>query len=199
MASVNVELKARDPEPDATAARCVALGAEDRGVLVQRDTYFAARHGRLKLRQSGQGDDELIAYRRPDAAEPAESAYVRAAIREAETVGEALEAALGRVVVVAKRRHLFIWENVRIHLDDVAGLGTFIELEAIVAADGSGLARARAKVNMLRDELAIGDDALVAEGYCDLLLDWSQALLRATDRHARRAAAGRVQTEELEA
>ena len=181
MASVNVELKARDPEPDATAARCVALGAEDRGVLVQRDTYFAARHGRLKLRQSGQGDDELIAYRRPDAAEPAESAYVRAAIREAETVGEALEAALGRVVVVAKRRHLFIWENVRIHLD------------------GSGLARARAKVNMLRDELAIGDDALVAEGYCDLLLDWSQALLRATDRHARRAAAGRVQTEELEA
>jgi homotetrameric cytidine deaminase len=181
MARVNVELKARDPDPDATAARCAALGAEDRGVLVQRDTYFAARHGRLKLRQSEQGGDELIAYGRPDAAEPRESAYVRATIPEAEDVREALAAALGTVVVVAKRRRLFVWENVRIHLDEVDGLGTFLELEAIVAPDDNDLSVARAKVDRLRDELAITDDSLVAEGYSDLLLDGPQALLRAAD------------------
>ena len=43
---------------------------------------------------------------------------------------EALDAALGTTVVVAKRRRLFIWEDVRIHLDEVEGLGTFVELEA---------------------------------------------------------------------
>jgi homotetrameric cytidine deaminase len=179
MARVNVELKARDPDPDATAARCAALGAQDRGVLVQRDTYFAARHGRLKLRQSGAAGDELIAYRRPDAAEPGESVYIRAATPAAEALREALAAALGTAVVVAKRRRLFVWGNVRIHLDDVDGLGTFLELEAIVAPDGSDLAAARAKVAQLRDELAIGDEALVTEGYSDLLLDGPQVLLQA--------------------
>ncbi len=187
MARVNVELKARDPDPDATAARCAALGARDRGVLVQRDTYFAGRHGRLKLREQGGAGDELIAYRRPDATAPAESGYVRAAAADPEALREALDAALGTVVVVAKRRRLFLWENVRIHLDDVDGLGRFVELEAIVAPDGSDLAVARAKLARLRDELAIEDDALVAEGYSDLLLDGPQALLRAADAAMRAA------------
>jgi homotetrameric cytidine deaminase len=187
MARVNVELKARDPDPDATAARCLALGAEDRGVFVQRDTYFAARHGRLKLRQSSEAGDELIAYRRPDGTEPGESSYVRAAAADSETLREALDTALGTVVVVAKRRRLFVRDKVRIHLDEVDGLGAFLELEAIVASDGSDLARAREKVARLRDELAIGDDLLVAEGYSDLLLDGPQVLLRAADAAMRAA------------
>jgi homotetrameric cytidine deaminase len=187
MARVNVELKARDPDPDGTAARCRALGAEDRGVLVQRDTYFAGRHGRLKLREQGEEGSELIAYRRPDAAKPGESTYVRAAAGEPGELREALAAALGTVVVVSKRRRLFIWDNVRIHLDDVEGLGTFLELEAIVAPDGSDLAAARDKVARLRSELAIADDSLVAAGYSDLLLDGPQALLNAADAAMRNA------------
>ena len=68
MTSVNVELKARDPDPEATAARCLAVGAVDGGTLRQRDTYFAARRGRLKLRiEEGALGGELIAYRRDDA------------------------------------------------------------------------------------------------------------------------------------
>ena len=47
MARVNVELKAADRDPEATAARCLALGATDRGELHQTDTYFLARRGRL--------------------------------------------------------------------------------------------------------------------------------------------------------
>jgi homotetrameric cytidine deaminase len=193
MARVNVELKARDPDPDATAARCAALGARDEGLLTQRDTYFAARHGRLKLRTASStgrqraARDELIAYRRPDAVQASESSYVRAPAEDADALREALDAALGTTVVVAKRRRLFIWENVRIHLDDVDGLGTFVELEAVVAQDGSDLDDARAKVARLRDELAIGDDALLAQGYSDLLLDGPQVLLRAADAAMRTA------------
>jgi homotetrameric cytidine deaminase len=187
MASVNVELKARDPDPGATAARCAALGAEDRGVLHQRDTYFDGRHGRLKLRESEPGDDELIAYRRPDATEPERSSYVRAPAPDPPALREALQAALGTTVVVAKRRRLFLWQNVRIHLDEVDGLGSFIELEALVAADGSDLQQAHDKVAHLRAELAIADGALIAAGYSDLLLDGPQALLRAADAAMRSA------------
>jgi homotetrameric cytidine deaminase len=184
MERINVELKARDGDPDATAARCRALGAEDRGVLVQRDTYFASRHGRLKLRQQGDGGGHLIAYRRPDATEPEESAYVLADVGDPDELRAALDKALGTVVVVSKRRRLFVRENVRIHLDDVEGLGTFVELEALVDDD---LETAREKVARLRSELAIDDDALVSVGYSDLLLDGREALLQAADAAMRNA------------
>ena len=36
----------------------------------------------------------------------------------------------GTLVVVEKRRRLLLWEGVRIHLDEVEGLGSFVELEA---------------------------------------------------------------------
>ena len=80
---------------------------------------------------------------------------------------EALDAALGTVAVVAKRRRVFLWEGVRIHLDEVEGLGSFIEFEAVLP-DAGDLDTARAKVARLRTELGIPDDALVAVGYADV-------------------------------
>ena len=43
----NVELKARDPHPARTLERALALGADDRGEIRQRDTYFSGARGRL--------------------------------------------------------------------------------------------------------------------------------------------------------
>jgi homotetrameric cytidine deaminase len=176
MASVNVELKARDHNPEVTAARCLNLGAVSTGTLNQRDVYYRAPHGRLKLRTQADDGSELIAYRRPDAADASESTYVRAPASEA--LAEALDAALGTTVVVSKRRRLLIWEGVRIHLDEVEGLGSFIEFEAVLP-DAGDPATARAKLARLRDELQIEDDALVSVGYADLLLDGREALVRA--------------------
>jgi homotetrameric cytidine deaminase len=181
MPSINLELKARDPEPQQTVARCRALGASDEGVLEQRDTYFAGRHGRLKLREQDGSAAELIAYRRPDTREAQESAFIRAGVADPAALQEALGAALGETVVVVKRRRLWMWENVRIHLDDVLGLGTFIELEAMVGRGLNTEEEAAEKVARLRSELAIADDALIAAGYADLLLDGVQTLLRAAE------------------
>ena len=47
----NVEVKAVDRDPNRSLAIAKDLGAEDRGVLRQRDTYFRAREGRLTLRE----------------------------------------------------------------------------------------------------------------------------------------------------
>jgi homotetrameric cytidine deaminase len=176
MAQVNVELKARDTDPSATVSRCVALGATEYGVLQQTDTYFMSRRGRLKLRSQADDGSELIAYRRPDAAGASESTYVRVPVPDA--AGQALDAALGTTVVVSKRRRLFLWEGVRIHLDEVDGLGAFIEFEAVLP-DAGDVAAAHAKVARLRSALEIEDAALVSVGYADLLIAAPQALLRA--------------------
>jgi homotetrameric cytidine deaminase len=187
MARVNIELKAFDRDPEGTAARCVALGATDAGVLAQRDTYFVARRGRLKLRvEEGALGGELIAYRRDDAREAVESGYVRAPVAAPEELAEALDASLGTVVVVSKRRRLFLWEGVRIHLDEVEDLGSFVEFEAVLP-DAGDSATAHAKLARLRAELGIEDDALVSVGYADLLMDGPQILLRAASDAMRNA------------
>jgi homotetrameric cytidine deaminase len=191
----NVELKARDADPASSLQRCRSLGAEDRGELRQRDTYFGAPHGRLKLREQEPGGAELIAYDRADAAHARESRYRLVPVADPAALREALDAVLGTRVVVDKRRRLFLWEGVRIHLDRVEGLGDFVELEG-VAADGSDLSREAELVARLRGELGIADDALVPIGYADLLEgaaggdaadDGAEALLRAAEgamRHA---------------
>jgi adenylate cyclase class 2 len=166
----NVELKAHDPDSSRTLELALAAGAEDRGLLRQRDTYFAAPRGRLKLREEEPGGATLIAYERPDAAAERVSDYRLVPVAEPEPLRAALAAANGIAVVVVKERRLLLWdETVRIHLDDVEGLGSYLELEA-VAAPGSDLTRERAQVARLRDALAIHDDALVEGSYADSLI-----------------------------
>jgi adenylate cyclase class IV len=166
MVARNVELKARDPDPASSERVCAEIGAVDRGVLSQRDTYFATPSGYLKLREDGTGGAELIAYERPTDAGARESRYRRLPVPA--ELRELLAAALGQTVVVEKRRRLFLWRGVRIHLDRVAGLGCFVELEA-VAGPGSDLAAERDAVAGLRSRLGIRDADLVAGSYVDLL------------------------------
>ena len=82
---------------------------------------------------------------------------------------EALDAAYGTLGTVTKRRRVLLLEGVRIHLDDVEGLGSYLELEA-VAETGSDLSGEHEKVERLRKELGIEDWNLVSTSYSDLLL-----------------------------
>ena len=169
----NVELKARDPDPPRSLERALALGAEDKGEIRQSDTYFARARGRLKLRESQtEGSplwDELIEYSRPDSTDARTSTYQRVPVADAAALHEALDEAYGTLVTVVKRRRLLLWEGVRIHLDEVEGLGTFLEFEA-VAEDGSDLGEEHEKVERLRAELQVDDADLIAASYSDLLL-----------------------------
>ena len=81
----------------------------------------------------------------------------------------ALTAALGACGDVVKRRRLFLWQGVRIHLDEVERLGTFIELEAVAPAD-SDLTNEHRLVVELRTALVITDERLIAPGYAEQLL-----------------------------
>lgn len=164
----NIELKATDPDPAQSLAACLALGAADHGVLDQRDTYFDVAHGRLKLREQRPGAAQLIHYERADRARQRQSSYRLLEIDDPAATLELLGAALGVTGVVEKRRRLLLWRGVRIHLDDVAGLGNFVELEAVAAA-GSDLDHEHRLVDELRAVLSIGDDRILAHGYAQLL------------------------------
>jgi homotetrameric cytidine deaminase len=156
----NIELKATDPDPERSLAVCVSLGAEDRGVIVQRDTYFRVPAGRLKLREETPGGAHLIQYVRADGGSARESRYRIAPVEDGEALRAALDAALGTLVVVEKKRRLLSWEGVRIHLDRVEGLGSFVELEGVEQADAR-------HVDALREALEIGEERVIAESYAD--------------------------------
>jgi len=164
----NIELKAHDPNPARTLNACQTLGAEDHGTIWQRDSYLDVPYGGLKLREENPGTPHLIQFERAEQPQQRESRYRIIEVGDPDTLLAALTAAIGLTVVVTKRRHLLLWENVRIHLDDVEHLGTFVELEAVANA-GSDLTRERELIQQLRSTLKITDERLVPVGYAKLL------------------------------
>lgn len=168
----NIELKAIDLDPSASLAVCRTLGAEDHGTITQRDTYFEVAHGGLKLREEQPGRPHLIQFERASEPQQRESRYRIIEVSDGAALCAALAAAIGIRGVVAKRRHLLLWQSVRIHLDEVEQLGRFIELEAVAPPD-SDLAHEHQLVAELRDALGITDERLVALGYAAQLLQAS--------------------------
>lgn len=161
-------MKATNPTPTQSIETCHALGAEARGTIWQRDSYFDVAHGGLKLREESPGGPHLIQFERADEAQQRESRYRIIEIEDAQTLLAALTAAIGLTVVVTKRRELFLWKDVRIHLDNVEQLGTFIELEAVAPPD-SDLVHERELISHLRTAFAITDERLVPIGYAKQL------------------------------
>jgi adenylate cyclase class 2 len=164
----NLELKARDRDPGRSVAVCGEIGATDEGTLSQLDTYFAVPHGRLKLREQTPGDAQLIAYERADDRGSKESRYRIVAVPDPAELKAALGATLGIRVEVRKQRRLFIYEGVRIHLDEVDGLGSFIEFEGVATAE-RGTDSFGSLLGDLRRHLGIEDDDLLAVSYSDLV------------------------------
>ena len=91
--------------------------------------------GRLKLREFSDGTAELIYYERFDKAGPKTSKYTRAQISDAASTREVLGQVLETKVVVAKRHEVFLAGRTCIHLDEVDGLGMFVELEVVLGSD----------------------------------------------------------------
>jgi adenylate cyclase class 2 len=165
--AANIELKARDPAPGRTLAVAAALGARDRGSFNQLDTFFTVPTGRLTLREQD-GEAELIEYERPDAQAPSRSVYRRLVIADPAATRELLATELGVVGVVEKRRHALVKDKVRIHLDRVVGLGSYVELAAPLPPGDEPSSQLGA-IKALRRDLWIAEDQLVAGSYIDLL------------------------------
>lgn len=161
----NIEMKARCADLDAARVVALRLGARDTGVDVQVDRYYALDGGRrVKLRTSRDGA-HMIHYDRAETAGVRPSDYTITPVRED---GACVVPKTEPVVTVRKQRRILLLDNVRIHLDDVEGLGTFLELEAVVDAAHDD-ARCRAQVDALLAALGLGDADLIRASYAELL------------------------------
>lgn len=164
----NIEIKARLHDRVAMLRRIAALTAAAPVVLEQEDTFFRCPRGRLKLRRFPDGNGELIFYDRPDTAGSRESHYELARIADTASLRTVLAQALGGMQTVIKTRLLFHVGQTRIHVDDVAGLGDFLELEVVLApgqpaADGHRIAAG------LMGQLGILPGDLLETAYADML------------------------------
>jgi adenylate cyclase, class 2 len=164
----NIEIKVRVADLEAIRARCVRLGARAHTVEEQTDRYHMLDGGRrVKLRTIHGGRAELIEYTRAEATGVRASDYSVTAVRDA-AAGRCMVPSGRPLVVVRKRREVWLWDNVRIHLDTVDALGTFLELEAVIDARHDEAA-CRAQVATVMDALGVREGDLLRASYADLV------------------------------
>ncbi|RMD67024.1 CYTH domain-containing protein [Candidatus Pacearchaeota archaeon] len=178
MHHTNIEIKARlRREDDAERIREVLYEHNARfvGRDVQVDTYFNApsNGGRLKLRE-GTIENYLIYYHRPDQLGPKLSRVRLTALEDEKlrkVVKDALLKHLGARVVVEKEREIYFVGNVKVHLDDVKGLGRFVEIEAIDESGEIGEERLREQCEYFMERFRIDASDLIERSYSDMLLE----------------------------
>jgi adenylate cyclase, class 2 len=174
----NLELKSVYPNHKFARAQAAVLGASFSGTLVQTDTYFSVKHGRLKLRRNefypphaktGRVSYELIFYKRANMRREKSSHYTILPVADGEATRQFLAASLGVITTVQKTRELFLNENLRIHLDTVKSLGKFLEFELVISKSFPA-ARCRKQMAALKHAFRINAAALIRYSYSDLMM-----------------------------
>jgi predicted adenylyl cyclase CyaB len=164
----NIEIKAHVHDMARLRARAEAISDTPVQVIPQEDTFFHTPKGRLKLRQLRPDQAQLVYYERPDQDGPKRSSYTISATADPEGLKTALSQALGVRGVVRKTRYLYLAGQTRIHLDDVEGLGQFMELEVVLRED-QGDAEGQAIAEDLMARLGVRQEDLLEGAYMDLL------------------------------
>jgi adenylate cyclase class IV len=168
----NIEFKAELRDPELARATCAILKARRVGTLVQTDEYVAVPEGRLKRRTERSADATdgearviWIWYDRADRMNARSSRWTPLDDAQVAVRWPGLDRTVVKVIV--KRRELWIVENVRIHLDSVAGLGQYFELEGVVGiADDP--AETKLKVETLIEKFRPTLGEPVSGSYADL-------------------------------
>lgn len=177
MSHLNVEIKARCGDPARVRETLLASRADFRGLDHQIDTYFKRARGRLKLRE-GNIENALIQYDRPNVAGPKDAQVELLRLEPGATL-ESLKAILLKsqetLVVVDKRREIYFVGNVKFHIDQVDGLGSFVEIEAIDADGTIGRERLLEQCADWIARLGLEPGAMVTHSYSDLLLEARRA------------------------
>lgn len=163
----NIEIKARARNFEEIKSRAERLSDVPVQVISQEDIFFNTPQGRLKLRVLAD-HAQLIYYTRPDQEGPKRSDYHITRSTDPENLKHVLELAYGIRGVVKKTRYLYLVGQTRVHLDDVEGLGQFMELE-VVMADGQNDAEGQAMAEGLMAALGVQRGDLIDGAYMDLL------------------------------
>ena len=170
MSFLNVEIKARCADASFIRNYLLNQGAEFKGTDLQTDTYFNVTNGRLKLRE-GNIENALIWYERTNQAGPKNSSVNLVKIEDAKGLKEALRKSSGIKVVVQKKREIYFIGNVKFHLDEVPGLGSFAEIEASNLYADLSQEQLKEQCDFFLEAFGINDADLVEVSYSDMLLE----------------------------
>ena len=169
---LEVEVKAYLPEPERTMSHIIELGGREIYFTVQRDTYyrhpsrdFATTDEALRIRE--EEGKSFITYKGPKLDTLTKSREeLEVPLVDPKDLG-ALLLRLGfePVAVVEKRRRGYLMGTLEVTVDEVKGLGYFLEVEAKECYD---LEEGKARVLDLLDTLGL--DRMERRSYLELLL-----------------------------
>lgn len=169
MAHLNIEFKAGTEKLADLEARLLALNPLFIGEDHQVDTYFHVSSGRLKLRE-GNIEHALIHYEREDTAAAKASHVLLYQHSPDQSLKDILIKTLGIKAVVDKRRRIYFIDNVKFHFDTVAGLGTFVEVEAIDKDDSIGTEKLQAQCDAYASLFGITEKDFCSVSYSDMVM-----------------------------
>ena len=179
----NIEIKAALKNRGQALATAARLADHAPEILHQEDVFYRCEGARLKLRIHRSGDGhtnesnaahgELIRYQRENCAEVRRSSYLIARTGGSSGSRRHLAKTLGVIGTVRKTRTLFLVGQTRVHIDQVEGLGDFLELE-VVLREGQREEEAKQIANALLAEFGITSNEHIAVAYIDLLASASR-------------------------
>jgi len=173
----NIEIKAVLTDRATAEGTAIRLSNSGPEIIHQEDFFFHCPGARLKLRifspnpspDPGSPDyGELIHYQRSNDAEARRSDYLIACTQDPKSLLEILSATLGILGTVTKRRTLYLIGQTRVHLDEVEGLGSFLELEVMLRPGQSDEEGKNVAWALLR-EFGVDQTQIIGEAYIDLL------------------------------
>ena len=170
MSFLNVEIKARSSDPLFIRNYLVSNNAEYRGTDEQTDTYFNVQQGRLKLRE-GIIENNLIFYKRANLPGPKNSHFHLVKVEDATGLKDVLTKSIGIKIIVKKKREIYYIKNVKFHIDEVSGLGSFIEIEAGNMLADLTQAQLKEQCGFYLKEFGIMKEDWVKMSYSDMLLE----------------------------
>lgn len=135
-------------------------------ILIQKDVYYKTDKGLLKLRIEN-NETSLIFYKRNEKSKKRWSDFELIKFSNGNPE-KFLSKFLSVEVTVSKIRELYLYNNTRIHLDKVKGLGSFVELETKVV---DGLKDADKRFLETVKILELNTQTQIRSSYKDLLLN----------------------------
>jgi predicted adenylyl cyclase CyaB len=133
----------------------------------QKDIYFRTLSGRLKLRVINNRFGELIFYNRKESKKLRVSKYIISKTEDYKNLNAILSNFFKVVVIVEKIREIYIFDNIRIHLDKVKNLGEFLEFEIIY----NDFNKVKKQMKLLIDYFNLDKHKFINHSYSDLLLE----------------------------
>jgi len=169
MTHLNIEIKASCRNPGQVREYLQKRKAEFKGTDHQTDTYFNVQNGRLKLRE-GNIENNLIFYQRSDQPGANASNFQLVNVGEPGLLKNVLIKSLGIKAIVEKKREIYFINNVKFHIDDVAALGSFVEIEASDLYARVSKEDLQSQCEFYLREMSIKQEDLISVSYSDMIM-----------------------------